>query len=101
MCGLCGILGGESHWAGSIKKSGLPDRQERFRRIAQANRVLAFYRLRLEDFQGVSYILAGPTGRTEMVADLGQVWRVAEQMCGHPLDPLDPELLAKLEGVQS
>ena len=98
MCGLCGLLGAESHWASSIK-SGLPDRQERFQRIAQANRILGFYRLRLEDFQGVSYILSSPTGRRELVSDLGQVWRIAEQMSGRALDPLDPELLSALEGV--
>lgn len=98
MCGLCGLLGGESHWADSIRSS-LPDRQERLQRIAQANRVLGFYRLRLEDFQGVSFVLASPTGRREIVSDLGQVWRMAEEIAGRPLDPLDPDLLAALEGT--
>jgi|SRR5262245_51525246 len=100
MCGLCGLLGGEAHWASSIK-SGVPDRQERFQRIAQANQILAFYRLKLEDFQGVSYILTGATGRRELVSDLGQIWRAAEQMSGRALDPLDPELLSALEGMGS
>ena len=97
MCALCGLLGSESHWAASIK-GGLPTRQERLQRILQANRVLGFYRLRLDDFQGTSYLLTSPTGRAEIVSDLGQVWRVAEQMAGRPLDPLDPKLLAALEG---
>jgi hypothetical protein len=44
--------------------------------------------------------LTGPTGRAEIVPDFGQVWRVAEQMAGRPLDPLDPKLLAALEGRQ-
>jgi hypothetical protein len=55
----------------------------------------------LEDFQGVSYILTGPTGRREIVSDLGQVWRMAEEISGRQLDPLDPELLAALEGVKA
>ena len=100
MCGLCGLLGGELHWASSIKTS-LPDRQERFRRVVQANRILGFYKLRLEDFQGVSYILTTATGRSEILLDLGQIWRTAEQISGRPLDPLDPQLLAALEGVGS
>ena len=100
MCGLCGLLGEESHWAGTIK-SGLPHRQERLQRIRQANRILGFYRLRLEDFEGVSYILTNSTGRREIVSDLGQVWRMAQEIAGRPLDPLDPELLAALEGARS
>lgn len=97
MCALCGLLGSESHWAGAIK-GGLPARQERLQRILQANRILGFYKLRLDDFQGTAYLLTSPTGRAEIVADFGQVWRVAEQMAGRPLDPLDPKLLAALEG---
>jgi hypothetical protein len=99
MCALCGLLGSESHWAGSIR-GNLPARQERLRRILQANRVLSFYRLRLDDFQGSSYVLTSATGRSEIVADFGQVWRAAEQMAGRPLDPLDPKLLSALEGSQ-
>ena len=99
MCALCGLLGSESHWAGSIK-GDLPARQERLQRILQANRVLGFYGLRLDDFQGSAYLLTSPTGRAEIVLDFGQVWRVAEQMAGRPLDPLDPKLLAALEGNQ-
>jgi hypothetical protein len=98
MCGLCGLLGGESHWSNSIKSS-IPDRQERFQRIAQANRILGFYRLKVEDFQGVSYILTSPTGRREIVSDIGQIWSIAEQMAGRALDPLDPDLLSALEGA--
>jgi len=67
----------------------------------QANRILGFYKLRLEDFQGVSYILTTATGRSEILLDLGQIWRTAEQISGRPLDPLDPQLLAALEGVGS
>lgn len=96
MCGLCGLLGGDFHWASSIQ-TGLPNRQERFRRVAQANRILAFYQLRLGDFQGVSYILTTATGRSEILSDFGQIWRTAELISGRPLDPLDPRLLAALE----
>lgn len=100
MCGLCGLLGGDFHWASS-NQTGLPNRQERFRRVAQANRILAFYQLRLEDFQGVSYILTTATGRSEILSDFGQIWRTAEVISGRPLDPLDPRLLAALEGGNS
>jgi hypothetical protein len=98
MCGLCGLLGTESDWSSSIGSS-LPARQQRFQRISEANRILGFFRLRLDDFQGVSYVLTGPTGRQEMVADFGQLWRLAESFAHRPLDPLDPELLAWLHSI--
>src|SRR4029077_865534 len=92
MCALCGVLGAERDWSASITNS-LPARQQRFLRIAQANRILSFFRLRLEDFQGVSYILSSPTGRRELISDFGQVWLMAETLTGRAIDPLDPELL--------
>jgi hypothetical protein len=95
MCGLCGLLGMEGDWSTSMAGT-LPPRQQRLVRIAQANRILAFYRLKLDDFQGVSYILISPTGRRELVSDLGQLWRMAETMVSRPIDPLDPALLAWL-----
>jgi hypothetical protein len=98
MCGLCGLLGTESDWSTSIA-TALPTRQQRFVRIALANRILSFFRLKLEDFQGVSYILTSPTGRREIVTDFGQVWRVAESLTGRPIDPLDPALLAWLSSA--
>jgi hypothetical protein len=98
MCGLCGLLGAESGWSSSIG-STLPARQERFQRIAQANRILSLFRLRLDDFQGVSYLLTGPTGRGEIVPDFGQLWQLAESFTNRPIDPLDPELLAWLDSI--
>ncbi|HEX6566079.1 MAG TPA: hypothetical protein VF020_17445 [Chthoniobacterales bacterium] len=98
MCGLCGLLGTEGDWSNSIA-SALPARQQRFTRIALANRILSFFRLRLEDFQGVSYVLTSPTGHREIVADFGQIWGVAETMTGRPIDPLDPALLAWLSSA--
>ena len=93
MCGLCGVLGTEGDWSTSIS-SDLPRRQQRLRRIAQANRILSFFRLTLEDFEGASYVLASPTGRREIVCDFSQLWPVAETLAGRPIDPLDPALLA-------
>jgi hypothetical protein len=68
-------------------------------RIALANRILSFFRLRLDDFQGVSYVLTSPTGRREIVSDFGQLWRVAESLTGCLIDPLDPALLTWLSSA--
>jgi hypothetical protein len=89
MCGMCGLLDGGNHWSNTISPvKGANARSQRLIHVALANRVLASYRLKLDDFHGQSFVLSSPTGASELVGDFGQVWRVAEQMLGRPLDPL-------------
>ncbi|ANG64141.1 hypothetical protein A8C75_17795 [Marinobacterium aestuarii] len=104
MCGLCGTFGIEEHW--TVDKTAVaPDpayrRRERFRRIAQANRILSFSRLKLEDFQGASYVLCSATGKQEMVSDLGALWQLADTLSSVRLDPLDPALLRHVQQAAS
>lgn len=102
MCGLCGVLGAEDHWTDA---SARPDalgrqttrRQERFARIALANRILRHYGLRLGDFEGQSYVLRSATGRAELVPHLAGMWSAAERLAGRTCDPLDRDLIATLE----
>jgi hypothetical protein len=105
MCGLCGVLGSEAHWTDAAARSGaflgrraMTRRQERFARIALANRILRHYGLKLGDFEGQSYVLRSATGRQELVPHLAGMWAAAERLAGRPCDPLDPELIAVLEG---
>jgi hypothetical protein len=105
MCSLCGVLGAEDRWTDAAAR---PDtfktreghatrRAERFERIALANRILRHYRLKLDDFQGQSYVLRSATGRQQLVPDLVGMWSAAEKLAGRPCDPLDPDLIAALE----
>lgn len=96
MCGLCGLLGEDVHWSDPLGDE-LPRRRERLRRIAAINTVLAPFRLKVEDFQGVSYLLLGATGKQELASGLDQLWQRAESLIGRTLDPLDPQLLDHLE----
>ena len=96
MCGLCGLLGEDLHWSDPLGDE-VPRRRERLRRIAAINQVLAVFRLKVEDFQGASYLLLGATGKQELASGLDQLWLAAETMLGRPLDPLDPQLLDHLE----
>ena len=95
MCGMCGLLGGGNHWSNTTAPlagtgaNGSPNaRRQRLLQAALANRILIPLRLRLDDFHGQSFVLSSPTGASEMVGDFAQVWKVAERMLGHPLDPL-------------
>lgn len=107
MCSLCGVLGGNEHWADAVARPGvytrnverIDRRRERANRVAVANRVLAAYALSITDWQGASYLLANRTGRTEIIEDLGHLWPAAERMIGRACDPLDPELIARVEAM--
>ena len=105
MCGLCGVLGAEAHWTDAAARpeafgaqAQMTRRQERFARIALANRGLRHYGLHLADFQGQSYVLKSATGRQALVPHLAGMWAAAERLAGRPCDPLDPDLIAALEG---
>jgi hypothetical protein len=92
MCALCGALVTE-HWSdrGDVRRS----RALRTRMIAE---VLRGFGLSLTDWGGSAYVLTDRKGRAEVVHDLSALWAQAEQLAGHPLDPLDPALVAALRG---
>lgn len=108
MCSLCGVLGGNEHWADAVARPGvytrnverLDRRRERARRVSAANRVLAAYALSLSDWQGTSYLLSSRTGKTEIIEDLGHLWPAAERMIGRPCDPLAPDVIARAEATR-
>ncbi|WFS04137.1 hypothetical protein [Rhizobium tumorigenes] len=105
MCSLCGILGGNEHWADAVARPGvytrnterIDRRRERAARVHIANRVLAAFGLSLSDWQGTSFLLSTRTGKTEIIEDLGHLWPAAETLAGRPLDPLSLPLLDRLE----
>jgi hypothetical protein len=98
MCGLCGVLGGGDHWTDGQAIGGPTTRRaDRLRRVALANAVLGHYGLQMSDWQGVHYLLASRTGRTEIVDNPTHVWQAAEAILGRRCDPLDPALVERLE----
>jgi hypothetical protein len=114
MCIVCGSLWTEEHWAEvsadrhSVESDGtivlevhVANRGQRLRdralRSRFANLLLDRYGLQLQDWEGSSYILRDKKGNSEVVNDLASLWKVAEQMVGRPLDPLDPHFLASLK----
>jgi hypothetical protein len=97
MCGLCGVLGGGEHWT-DRPGDRAARRRERLEQVRLANAVLRHYGLKLADWQGASFLLTSRTGRMEVVDSLGALWAVAARLAGRRLDPLDPTLVAALEG---
>jgi hypothetical protein len=105
MCALCGVLGGAEHWTDAVARPGVftrntdaaSRRRERMSRVAAANRVLRHYRMSLADWQGSAFILSTATGKSEIVDNLAHLWLAAERLASRPCDPLDEELIARME----
>jgi len=111
VCVLCSqSLLVETHWTDRRTDAGEPvatagnDRERQRRRDWQhraqlLNHVLGHYGLSLDNWQNRHYVLSDRKGRSEIVTDLGTLWPAAAQLLGHPLDPLDPQLVEVLSGV--
>lgn len=105
MCSLCGVLGGNEHWADAAARDGVYSRnadpmmrrRERAKRVRIANAVLKLYGMKLSDWQGAAYLLSTLTGKSEVVEDLGHLWPMAEKLSGRLCDPLAPDFLKRLE----
>lgn len=100
MCALCGVFAGEAHWTEAgveAAEGGRTRRHERLHRVALVNRVLRQYGLKVGDWQGSAYLLAGQTGQTAIVSSVAGVWVEAERLRKQPIDPLDEQLIDALE----
>ena len=105
MCSLCGVLGGQAHWAESTRHAEAfaervelhTRRRERQEQTRLANAVLKHYGLTLSDWSGASFVLKSATGRSQIVQNLGEVWIAAEALCSRACDPLADDLLQRLE----
>jgi hypothetical protein len=101
MCGLCGVFLSEAHWTdvtvGAAGSGTRTRRHERLHRVAQANRILKQYGLKLSDWQGSAYLLSSQTGQTAIVPSVAAVWPAAECSRKQSIDPLDARLIEVLE----
>jgi len=92
MCGVCGTLGGEEHWSTASGRLQLDDaptrRAERGRRIRIINEVVRGLQVRVSDWQGRYYLVAGPTGKQQVVDSLPHVWAALQDVAGRSVDPL-------------
>ena len=110
MCVLCGQMFGEIHWSErqldpvqvSHGSGETTRRQERHARIRLLRKVLAQYGLEVgDDWSATNYIVGNRKGDQRLAAAMGELWRVAQQMAGKPLDPLDDSLLERLRNAES
>ncbi len=105
MCSLCGILGCDDHWTNAVERPGVYSRNhdsqsrrtETARRLKAVNQIVSYRRLKLDVWQGRSYVVSSPTGASSVFEALSHLWPEAETLCGREFDPLDEGLITWME----
>ncbi|GAA8355063.1 hypothetical protein HpNP18_03380 [Helicobacter pylori] len=116
MCVLCGELIRSFHWtdgsdgSGSYENENLKGqnalisanenarerKRARLKRVRLLNQILAFYGLKINDWQGTKFVLHDKKGQSVMVNDLGDLWDKVQNLAKKEMDALDSHLLAFL-----
>ncbi|PUD20104.1 hypothetical protein [Helicobacter pylori] len=116
MCVLCGELVSSFHWtdrtygSGSYENENLKEpnalisanenarerKRARLKRVRLLNQILAFYGLKINDWQGAKFVLCDKKGQSVIVNDLGDLWDKAQKLAKKEMDALDSHLLAFL-----
>ncbi|WRC88744.1 hypothetical protein E5K99_01405 [Helicobacter pylori] len=120
MCVLCGELISSFHWSdgsdgidGSdsheidedlkgqnavvrANENARERKRARLKRVKLLNQILAFYGLKINDWQGAKFVLCDKKGQSVMVNDLGDLWDKAQNLAKKEMDALDSNLLAFL-----
>ncbi|MDU9757531.1 hypothetical protein RGC22_06090 [Helicobacter pylori] len=116
MCVLCGELISSFHWSdenygsGSYENENLKEqnalistnenarerKRARLKRVRLLNQILAFYGLKINDWQGAKFVLCDKKGQSVIVNDLGDLWDKAQNLAKKEMDALDSHLLAFL-----
>ncbi|MFP6286310.1 hypothetical protein ACLGDW_03950 [Helicobacter pylori] len=115
MCVLCGELISSFHWTDenygtngsdenlrepnaliSANENARERKRVRLKRVGLLNQILAFYGLKINDWQGAKFVLCDQKGQSVMVNDLGDLWGKAQKLAKKEMDALDSNLLAFL-----
>ncbi|MBM2661422.1 hypothetical protein KVE32_01725 [Helicobacter pylori] len=117
MCVLCGELISSFHWSDenygsdsyeidenlrepnaliSTNENARERKRARLKRVGLLNQILAFYGLKINDWQGAKFVLCDKKGQSVIVNDLGDLWDKAQKLAKKEMDALDSNLLAFL-----
>lgn len=98
MCSACGYPEAPGHWTEAGAANMAERLRSRFRRADILERVLKPYGLNVHDGGLVPGIqISNQFGNQTIVRNLAEVWALAEQWTGSPVDPLDPRFTTSTE----
>lgn len=101
MCVLCGELISSFHWSDenyrsdsyeidenlkepnaliSTNENARERKRARLKRVGLLNQILAFYGLKINDWQGAKFVLCDKKGQSVIVNDLGDLWGKAQKL---------------------
>ena len=106
MCGLCGVLGPETHWSdasGEFVKLGKGKTRlsQRSYQLQILNSILRQNGFTVSDWQGTSYLVSNGKGSTEIAPHVSAVWSVIDNIGKESFDPLDKNFLKKISSLIS
>jgi len=106
VCGLCGVLGPETHWSdasGDLKQFGEGETRlsHRSYQLQILNSILSQYGFTASDWQGTSYLVSNGKGSTEIAPHVSAVWSVIDGMSKESFDPLNKNFLKKIISLNS
>jgi len=97
MCRICGTVRTASLWSLACEAVAENPGDWSARGIASVRPILAAHGLELRASPG-DLRIATKGGRQARIRDLDAVWEAAEELLGHPIDPLSPATLAIAAG---
>nr|WP_120904391.1 hypothetical protein [Helicobacter pylori] len=80
----------------SANENARERKRVRLKRVGLLNQILAFYGLKINDWQGAKFVLCDKKGQSVIVNDLGDLWGKAQNLAKKKMDALDSHLLAFL-----
>ncbi|MGL2489981.1 hypothetical protein ACOWNR_00630 [Helicobacter pylori] len=80
----------------SANENARERKRARLKRVRLLNQILAFYGLKIDDWQGAKFVLCDKKGQSVIVNDLGDLWDKAQNLAKKEMDALDSHLLAFL-----
>jgi hypothetical protein len=97
VCILCYGLTGEEHWT-DARVGAAPRASVRARRRVLLTEIMGAHGLDYKDDpSGFTALISDRKGAVQVARNLGEVWAAGEQLAKRALDPLDPDLLARLQ----
>jgi hypothetical protein len=93
---MCGIWGNTWHWTVAAAPAdrafaSRPRLAVRAEQAAILSSITAASHVKISDWSGSSWLITGPSGATEVVETLSQVWESIERLSARRLDPLADE----------